>query len=100
MVVGSKSGCSCTFRHLCRDSIDLSFSEPHDWFPEEADGIDATNRLYAILTNMVQRGCPVDLLDCWSSDEEEVAVSLDISIREVPANHFRMSEGHLFNLKP
>jgi hypothetical protein len=26
--VGSKSGCSCTFRHLCRGSIGLGFGQP------------------------------------------------------------------------
>lgn len=97
--VGSKSGCSCTFRHLCRESVELGFSEPLNWFPEEAVGIDATHGLYAILNDLVQRGCQVDLLDCWSGDEDEDAVCLDVSLSQVPVGQFRMFEGHLFNLK-
>jgi hypothetical protein len=38
--VGSKTGCSCTFRHLM--SVKLGFGEPEDWYPEEQDDVDAT----------------------------------------------------------
>ncbi len=38
--VGSKSRCSCTFRHLT--SIELGFSEPVDWYTEEQEELDAT----------------------------------------------------------
>lgn len=98
--VGSKSGCSCTFRHLCRESVELGFGQPESWYPEETDGIDATRLLYAILNDLVQRGCRVDLLDCWSGDENENPMPLDVSLSRVPADHFRMFEGRLFNLTP
>jgi hypothetical protein len=97
--VGSKSGCSCTFRHLCRESVEIGFGEPQDWFPEEAEAIDATKRLYAILKDIVQRGCQVELLDSWSGDEDKDALPLDVSLSVVPADHFRMFEGHLFTLR-
>jgi hypothetical protein len=98
--VGSKSECSCTFRHLLYESVELGFNEPQDWFPEEADDIDATRRLYVILNDMVQRGYQVDLLDCWSGDENEDTASLDVSFGQIPVNHFRLFEGYLFDLKP
>ena len=98
--IGSKSKCSCTFRHLCRDSVDLGFGAPEDWFPEEQDDIDATHQLYDILREIVHRGHHVEVLDCWSGDEEDDAVPLDVSLAEVPVDHFRLFEGHVFTLKP
>jgi hypothetical protein len=98
--VGSKSGCSCTFRHLCRESVELGFGQPQDWYPEEPDKINATRLLYGTLNDLIQRGCRVDLLDCWSGDENTDAVALDVSLSQVPADRFRMFEGYLFNLTP
>jgi hypothetical protein len=98
--VGSRSGCSCTFRHLCRESVDLGFGAPEGWFPEEQDEIDATQHLYGILKEIVQRGHQVELLDCWSGAEDKNAVPLDVSFTEVPVDHFRLFEGYVFNLKP
>jgi hypothetical protein len=80
--------------------VELGFGEPQEWFPEQADGIDATYRLYAILSRMVHRGYQVELLDCWSGDEDEEAVSLDVSLGQVCISGFRLFEGHLFNLRP
>jgi hypothetical protein len=52
------------------------------------------------LNDLIQRGCRVDLLDCWSGDENKDVVALDVSLAQVPADRFRMFEGHLFNLTP
>jgi hypothetical protein len=98
--VASVSGCSCTFRHLHPDSVGLGFGEPEDWFPEEADAIHATRRLYDVLRALVERGHRVQVLDCWSSTEDLDPVPLDVSLSQVPAGHFRLFEGHLFTLKP
>lgn len=97
--VGSKSGCSCTFRHAYRESVELGFGPPEDWCPEEEDAIAATLRLYGILSEIVRRGHQVDLLDCWSGDEDQAPVPLDVSLSEVPATHFRLFEGRLFTLR-
>lgn len=98
--VGSKSQCSCTFRHLCRESMGLEFGAPEDWYPEEQDHVDATHQLYSILKGIVQRGHQVDVLDCWSGDEGQDAVALDVSLTDVPVDHFRLFEGYVFELKP
>ena len=99
--VGSKSGCSCTFRHLGGESVRLGFGAPEDWFPEEQDGIDATHQLYVILKEMVQRGHQVDLFDGWCGNEDNLeAVQLDVALSKVPMDHFRLFEDHVFNLKP
>jgi hypothetical protein len=60
--------------------------------------LDATRLLYGILNGLIQRGYRVDLLDCWSGDEKNAAVVLNVSLSQVPVDHFRMFEGHLFNL--
>lgn len=44
LFVGSKTGCSCSFRHLVSTEID--FGEPVDWYPDEEDSIKATIELY------------------------------------------------------
>lgn len=98
--VGSKSGCSCTFRHLIRESVSLGFRAPENWFPEQQDDIDATHELYGTLNDLVQRGHQVELLDCWSGDEDKDAVPLDVSLADVSVDRFRLFEGHLFKLKP
>jgi hypothetical protein len=98
--VGSKSGCSCTFRHLSKGAEKLGFDGPQDWFPEEPDGIDATKQLYDVLKSIVDRGFLVSLLDCWSGDEDCDATKMEVSFSEVPCQHFRMMEGCLFKLKP
>lgn len=98
--VGSKSDCSCTFRHLHPSAVELGFCAPEDWCPEEQDQIDATRELYGILKEIVQRGHHVEVLDCWSGDEEENAIARDVSLTEVPVDRFRLFEGHLFTLRP
>ena len=98
--VGSQSECSCTFRHLCREAVGLGFGAPEDWFPEEQDSIDATHQLYEILQELVLRGHRVELLDCWSGDENEGAEPLDVSLSQISRERFRLFEGHLFALKP
>ena len=61
--VGSKSACSCTFRHL--PSVELGFGEPVDWYPEDADELRATAELYRVITGLVSAGHLVDCLDIW-----------------------------------
>ena len=97
--VGSKSGCSCTFRHLIRESVSLGFGAPEHWFPEEQDAIDATHQLYTILAAIIERGHHVELLDCWNGDEDKEVTRLDVSLTDVTIDDFRLFEGHLFNLK-
>jgi hypothetical protein len=98
--IGSKSECSCTFRHLHPSAVQLGFGAPEDWCPEEQDQIDATRELYGILKEIVQRGQQVEVLDCWIGDEEKEATVIGVSLAEVPVDHFRLFEGYLFALEP
>jgi hypothetical protein len=96
--VGSKSGCSCTFRHLHSSSVELGFSEPVDWYAEEQDDLDATRELYEALHDIVSSGYRLDLVDRWEGSRPEDITVLDISLDDVPATAFRMFEDHKFRL--
>ena len=95
--VGSKSECSCTFRHLC--SVELEFGEPEDWYPEEQDEIDATKQLYSVLTSLLSSQYNVDLADRWEGTQPEDITTLDVSLDYVSEKAFRMFEDHKFRLK-
>jgi hypothetical protein len=94
--VGSKSQCSCTFRHL--HSVELGFGEPVDWSPEEQDEVDATRELYATLTALLSSGNHVDLLDQWNGAQPAEITTIDVSLSDVPENAFRLFENHKFRL--
>ena len=94
--VGSKSGCSCTFRHL--PSSDLGFAEPVDWYPEEEPALAATDELYSVLSSLLSSEYRVDLVDLWESPEPESVTTLDVSLDEVSATEFRLFENHKFIL--
>jgi len=95
--VGSKSECSCTFRHL--HSTELGFGEPVDWYPEEQDEIKATRELYATLTSLLSSGYQVDLLDQWNGAQPASITTLNVSLNDVPESAFRLFENHKFRLK-
>lgn len=94
--VGSKSGCSCTFRHLV--SIEFGFGEPEDWCPEEQDEIDATKQLYSVLKDLVVAGHNVDLVDRWQGAQSEDIATIDVALDDVSENAFRMFENHKFRI--
>jgi hypothetical protein len=96
--VGSKSVCSCTFRHLAKESVELGFREPEDWFPEMRDDIEATLELHAALSRIISSGFTLDLVDCWEGTRPEDITSLDVRLAEIPAESFRLFEGCRFNM--
>lgn len=97
--VGSKSGCSCTFRHLYINSVELGFSEPVDWYKEDEDELNATRELYQALNHIMASGYQVDLVDRWQGAQPEDITTLDVSFDDVPEQAFRMFENHKFRLK-
>ena len=95
--VGSKSGCSCTFRHL--SSGEPMFCEPEDWYKEEQDELDATRELYGILVSLLSSGYGLDLLDRWEGTQPEDITTLDVTLDDVSESAFRLIENHKFRLK-
>ncbi len=92
--VGSKSGCSCNFRHL--GSTELGFGEPVDWYPEEEDDILATAELYKVILRLVSEGNQVDCLDIWEGYERGEVKTLVVNLKVVPKEDFRFFENHHF----
>jgi hypothetical protein len=95
--VGSKAGCSCTFRHL--HSIELGFGAPVDWYPEEQDEIDATRELHTTLVDVLSSGHCLDLIDAWEGARVDDIITLDVTLDEVSATTFRLFENHRFRLR-
>ena len=95
--VGSKAGCSCTFRHAT--SVDLGFSDPVNWYPEEQDALDATQELYAVLMDLLASGYRVDLIDVWAGTQPRDITVLEVSLKETSSTAFRMFEDYKFKLQ-
>jgi len=92
--VGSRAGCSCTFRHLT--SYDLGFGEPVDWYKEGQDDINATLNLYDVIHLLVSAGYEVDLIDKWEGANPKSFKLLEVSLKKVPPKAFRLYENHRF----
>jgi hypothetical protein len=90
--VGSKTGCSCTFRHLAGG--DSGFDEPQNWFPEDEDNVKATAELYRVIATLVQRGDKVDCLDVWPATEPVEIKTMRVSLSAVPEKAFRLFEDY------
>jgi hypothetical protein len=92
--IGSKSGCSCTFRHLT--STELGFGEPVDWAPEEVEEIKATAELYRVIRHIISEGYAVDLLDLWVGMERGGVTVMEVDFNIIPEAAFRLFENHHF----
>jgi len=97
--VGSKSGCSCTFRFLHHASVDLGFSEPVDWYQEEQDELDATRAFYRTLKGLLSAGHRVDLVSRWEGAQPGDITTLDVSLEDIPENAFRFFEDYKFRFR-
>jgi hypothetical protein len=95
--VGSKTDCSCTFRHLAGGS-DFEFEEPQDWCQEEQDNIDATLDLYSSLVFLLSLGYKVDLIDQWYEAKREDIITIDVSLDTVSQKKFRLFENYKYRL--
>jgi hypothetical protein len=97
--IGSRYGCSCGFRHLAVGSVELGFGEPEDWYPEEAEDIQATLRVIAAIRQLVDAGAQVDCVDAWAHGQveaAELAGSLGVDLAVVGDAAFRFFENHRF----
>ena len=92
--VGSKSGCSCTFRHLA--SIELGFDEPQDWYPEDDDDLKATTDLFRVIARLVSQGNQVDCLDTWEGAVRDEIKAKIVNLNAVSEKTFRLFENYHF----
>ena len=92
--VGSKSICSCTFRHL--SSIDLGFGEPEDWYPEEQDELDAAKLFYKVVYRLFSSNFKTDCIDFWEGAESKEIRQIQVSFDKVTEPAFRFFENYRF----
>jgi hypothetical protein len=92
--VGSKSGCSCTFRHLY--STELGFGGPVDWYPEDEDERKATSSFIKLVRQLVNQGHPVDCVDVWYGAAKDDIKEMEVNLKDVSDEQFRFFENHHF----
>lgn len=92
--VGSKSGCSCTFRHLT--STELGFGEPVDWYPEEQENIDATKELFRLIRILFVGGDCADIISIWEGCNPADITEMNIDLSPLNEFTFRLFENHHF----
>lgn len=95
--IGSKSECSCTFRHL--HSTQIGFGKPVDWYPEDSDEINATRTVVQIIRQLIGQGHHVDCIDVWNEhDHEPAAVSeMRVKLDDLDDEDFRFFENYYFD---
>jgi len=93
--IGSRTGCSCSFRHLY--GPEFEFGVPEDWFPEEQSDIEATLQLIRWIRSLITKGEKVDCIDLWESDETEPLPPMPIHLKQIRDEEFRFFENHHFN---
>jgi len=96
--VAAPKSCSCDLRHLHVSSIELGFSEPVAWYPEEPEAIEATGRFIAVVRRLVERGAQVECVDAWYDTplEAMVAEPVTVDLSQVRDAQFRLFENHRF----
>ena len=97
--IGSKSGCSCDFRHLCSGSIELGFGEPEDWYDEDANDIEATHQVIALIRKLVESGEFVDCIDAWAHGQKEaepLSGNIEVNLAAIKDSEFRFFEYYRF----
>jgi len=95
--VGSRTGCSCSFRHLYEP--ELGFGVPEDWFPEEKSDIEATLMFVRLIRSLIMKSERVDCIDLWEgSDAKDVDASLiPVNLNQIQDEEFRFFENRHFD---
>ncbi len=94
--IGSRSGCSCSFRHLY--SVEVGFGEPVDWYAEEPEDIEATLQIISIIRALVASNESVDCIDAWEHQDmlPRATNEIDVDLGSLNDRQFRFFENHHF----
>jgi len=93
--VGSRTGCSCSFRHLA--GPEFSFGVPEDWFPEEKSDVEATLLFIRVVRSLLSKGERVDCIDRWEGNDAEVTPWVSVNLSQILDEEFRFFENHQFD---
>ncbi len=77
----------------------MDFEPPSDWFPEDADDVEATKAVYDVLARLLTDGHKVDLVDVWENSQPDAITALNVSLSEVGRDSFQFFENHKFDLR-
>ena len=92
--VGSKTGCSCTFRHLY--SVELGFSEPVEWCEEDEYEIAATLTFIKVIRQIFKQGLKADCVDTWEGTQPGEMIEISVNLDDIGDEQFRFFENHHF----
>ncbi len=88
-------GCSCHFRHLDW-GLDIEFTPPADWNPEDEDDIESTQAAYNVFLDLLSTGHEVDLIDARVGTVPEAIKTLEVDLSKVPRESFRFYNEYRF----
>lgn len=95
-------GCSCHFRQSVEvygtDGIYQNtriFRPQVDWSPEDPDDVAATYRVYEVIQLLLTSGAEVDCVQVWN--EFDLICHMDVSLSEVPKEHFSFAEDYCYH---
>ena len=95
--IGSRPGCSCSFRHLYEP--EHGFGAPEEWAPENEADIEATLKIIHLVRSLIAKGERVDCVDLWAgSDVSPIPlVSMNVNLRTLRDEEFRFFENYHFD---
>ena len=93
--VGSRTGCSCSFRHL--SGPEFAFGIPEDWFPEEQSDVEATLTLIRLVRSLILKGEKVDCIDIWEGNHAEHPQRMSVNLSQIRDEEFRFFENRHFD---
>ena len=92
--VGSKTGCSCGFRHVT--TADLGFSLPENWMPEDNEDIEATREFFTLVRKLAAGGAAVDCVSAWYGTPAAEIRRMDVPLSTIQDGEFRFFENYRF----
>lgn len=93
--IGSRTGCSCSFRHL--SGPEFEFGIPENWFPEDKSDIEATLLFIRMIRSLITKGARVDCIDVWEGNAGEDLSLVAVNLSQIHDNEFRFFENHHFD---
>ncbi len=97
-MLGLLTGAECGFRHLYVGSVELGFSAPEEWFPEEQEDIEATLQFVQVVQSLLASGFKVECVDAWDNQAKTPNLSgtVEVDLKKIGASAFRFFENHRF----
>ncbi len=98
-------GCSCHFRHAMgsfspttKEEYPPEFMAPADWYHEDQEDIESTLAVCGTISKLLADGFSVDMVNQWNGIGPDEIQTLEVSLQNVPNDHFRFFENYKFTL--